>query len=470
MPATILELLNIEAAEIPGESLVACWAADRDPASDAGVLSELHTAIRNPDWPNAEAPMVSLWKDRFHYIHSYGEWPDQLFDVSTDLREEHDLAQTPEGPGGDSAASQRIGERAASGRGGTVDRRTGRVGGVEMVELPETPDEGEDPGAQSVYQYLVYGLSLPERTLRSTSALLGGAIHESAALLVPQAFRSSQAYSTFVQKMLDFMTRDIGGVGSEASDDEPAGVENYVARKTIGNFIELAGLSTMHISPAIVLAIVSDVAYGSQSYLRELSDELKEQGLIDEDTTFDRTADLLSAVQKASATTSEAFDTPPLSVDGLVETIDQTKQAVATLDPTQLMPQAEIERLWQEMHSVAEQQHVSVMDISSTMALLAVGKVGTLGQGALSSVRVAGNMFDRHILEHYSASLAEIEERGFYTTLADASRPYLTALWDNFSVDKPTFTEDALSGRLFTRAWSGMRTWLVPEESPSDES
>ena len=35
----------------------------------------------------------------------------------------------------------------------------------------------------------------------------------------------------------------------------------------------------------------------------------------------------------------------------------------------------------------------------------AMNRVGKLGQGALSTISVAGNMFDRHILEHYRASV-----------------------------------------------------------------
>ena len=52
-----------------------------------------------------------------------------------------------------------------------------------------------DPGIRSIYEYLTYGLSLPERALRSTSAMVGGALRESASLLVPQAFRDSKSYT-----------------------------------------------------------------------------------------------------------------------------------------------------------------------------------------------------------------------------------------------------------------------------------
>ena len=61
------------------------------------------------------------------------------------------------------------------------------------------PDQPvDDPGIARVQSYLMYSLSLPERTLRSTTAVVGGALGGSMKLLVPQAFRSSRSYTIFV--------------------------------------------------------------------------------------------------------------------------------------------------------------------------------------------------------------------------------------------------------------------------------
>ncbi len=84
----------------------------------------------------------------------------------------------------------------------------------------ESPESNESaPEANSVLNYMLYGLSLPERALRSTSAMVGGALHESAAMLVPNAFKSSKSYTLFVQQMLDFMANDIGGVERGAKEE-----------------------------------------------------------------------------------------------------------------------------------------------------------------------------------------------------------------------------------------------------------
>ncbi len=334
----------------------------------------------------------------------------------------------------------------------------------EYVSLPK--HAADEPGIDKVHKYLLFGLSLPERALRSTSALLGGALRESTALLIPQAFKSSKTYGIFVQQMLDFMVNDIGG--AEAPDPIAATtsrVENFVARKAVGNFVELAGLATLHLSPLTVLAVLSDVAYGSQTYLKALSAELKERGVIDESSTIDHASDLLDAVSSASGVTASAFDTPPLSVSGLRETINQTRAAVSRIDPTRLAPQSEIQRLWDEMQIIAREEEVSLFDVSANMSMYTINRIGKLGTGALSTVTVAGSMFDQHILDHYSNSLSEIHRKGYYQSLRDTSKPYFTAVWNNFSTEKTTVTEEVLSGRLFEKALAGMRDWIHGPET-----
>jgi len=329
-----------------------------------------------------------------------------------------------------------------------------------MTEPKEISPAVEDPGYASVLKYLLYGASLPERTVRSGVGLVGGAVRESTALLVPQAFQTSQTYSILVRQMLDFLVEDVGGVARKCASDEGAKVENYVARKAVGNFVEMAGMATLHVSPLTLLAVVSDVAYGSQTYLKELAEELKREGIIEAESTIDHVDDLLAAVAKASSVTAQAFDTPPLSVDGLRQTIEQTRQAVAAIDPTKVIPQAEVARLWGEIREVADREHVSLLDVSTTVTLHSLDKIATVGRGALSSVRVAGTLFDRHVIDHYQAALQDIRTRGLYATLAEASGPYITAVWQNFSTERPTITEDLLRGKLVGQTWGKVRAWL----------
>ena len=322
---------------------------------------------------------------------------------------------------------------------------------------PETPDVG------SVYKYMVYGLSLPERTLRSTAAMVGGVISESSELLVPQAFRDSKSYQTFVQQMLDVVVKDVGRVNAESDEANEDDVENFVARKTVGGFVDLAGMATLHVSPIVLLAVVSDLAYGSKTYLNELGEQLKKEGVIAEDSVIDGAQDLLDAVGSASSEAATVFDTPPISIEGLRETIEATSDNIARIDPSSILPKSELDQLWGDMQQIADQEDVSMLNLSTALAMYSLNQVETVTQGALTTIQVTGNLFDVHVLKHYRDGLDEISERGLYPMLLESSQPYFEAVWDNFSTESETVTEDLLSGKLVGKIWGGVRGWLAPE-------
>ncbi len=330
-----------------------------------------------------------------------------------------------------------------------------------MADETKQPDDTPDPGYAAIARYLRYSLSLPERALRSGTAVVAGAARESAALLVPQAFQNSKSYIVMIRQMLDFLAEDVGGTAKrEPADPSAARVENFVARKAVGNFIDMAHLATFHLSPALLLAVVSDLAYGSQTYLGELAEELKRDGVIDRDSTIHHVDDLLSAVANASNTTADAFNTPPLSIAGLRETVEQTREALKSIDPGSVIPQAEITRVWDEMRDIARREGVSPLAVSGAMTLFTLSRMHAVALGALSGVRVAGRLFDRHVIDHYESALAEIRERGLYATVREASEPYIEAMWNNFSTDKVTITEDLLSGKILGHGWTAVRRWL----------
>lgn len=339
--------------------------------------------------------------------------------------------------------------------------------GSETAPTPESGDAGGQmetaqptPPAKSVRDYLLYTLSLPERALRSTAGLAGGALREASELLVPAAFQDSKTYSTLVRQTLDFLVEDIGGVKREEGEGTEPKIEGFVARKAVGNFVEMAGMATLHLSPLMLLAIVSDIAYGSQSYLKELAEELKREGVIDEDSTINHAGDLLDAVRQTTGAAATTFDTPPLSIEGLRESINQTTEAAGKLDPTKILPKSEINHLWDEMRTIAAEENVSLFEVSSAMTLYSLDKVATVGRGALSGVRVAGTLLDRHVIDHYRQAITEIHTKGYYATIAEASGPYIEAVWENFSTTRSTITEDLLSGKLIGQATRGVKKWL----------
>lgn len=320
-----------------------------------------------------------------------------------------------------------------------------------------------DPGIESVTQYLQYTLSLPERAIRSTAAIVGGIAQQSATMLVPSAFQDSKTYQTFVKQMLDMVAHDIGGTEREAGEEAPdkdAQIEGYVAKKTVSTFVDLAGMATLHVSPMTILAVMSDVAYGSNVYLKQLGEELKREGVIDPESTIDQAADLLEAIGSASGKAADRFDRPPLSLEGLQETIEEAQESVGTLDPTKIIPQAEISRMWNEMQQMADAQDVDILDVSSAMTMYTLNQVATVSKGALTTIRVTGKLLDEHLFDHYWQGLQRINDEGIWQIFATSSQPYIEAVWMNFSADKETITEDIVSGRFLSRTWIGFVDWL----------
>ena len=317
------------------------------------------------------------------------------------------------------------------------------------------------PRVERVVEHLSYGLSLPERTVRGLAGVLGGTLRESAALLLPQAFRNAKTYRIFVGQMLDFMAEDMGGApSSQASADDR--VENYIARKTVGNFVELASLATFHLSPMLLLAVVSDVAYGSRTYLKELAEELERQGVVEDAASIEHVDDLLDSVAQFSERTATAFDTPPVSVEGVRETVEQTRRRLAEAPETlKSLPPVELDRLWQGIQSAARREGVQPFELSGAVTLGSLERIGKVGSGALSGVRAAGVLLDRHVLDHYREVLGEIEQEGLYRRLAATGSPYVDALWRNFDGDRQTLTERFVTGGGAGRAWAKGRAWLV---------
>ena len=319
-----------------------------------------------------------------------------------------------------------------------------------------TDDSGKQRTARG---RVLYGLSLPERAVRGIAGMVGGTLRDSAAVLLPDAVRNAKTYQAFVGQMLDFMAEDVGRVGAKperaAAGRGAQGRDGFVARKTVGNFIDVASLATVHLSPMLVLAVISDVAYGSKVYLRELADELERQGVVADAAKVRDVDDLLDQVSAASGDAASAFDQPPLSVEGIRETVAQVRESVAAIDVQQVVTRAELAALWEAMGAAAARQGVSPFRISGAMALGGLDKLGKLGDGALSSARAAGALLNRHVLAHYRAVLADIDETGFYPSVAAFGKPYVQAALKNFSAERETLTERVLTnaeGRVTEKA------------------
>lgn len=327
-------------------------------------------------------------------------------------------------------------------------------------ELPLPDPPTTSPPERSYFDALKYGVSLPERFVRSAAGLTAGTAKELAEFLVPRSFQDSKTYEVVIRNSLSFVIGSIGGVDLPASPNAPPQAENFLARKAVGNFMDFAGLATLHTSPLWVLAIVSDLAYGSKAYIQELARELQAQGLIDDASTIHKVDDLLDAVQRASGTAAGSLDQPPLSVDELKHSLDQTRLALMDADPRMLFPEAEIARFWGDMKRLAMKEDVSLLGVSGVVAMQTIATVKAVSQGTLTGVVVAGQIVNRTIFTHYVDSLSRINEQGLFQSLQSTYEPYVDAIWNNFHEDKRTWTESLLEADTYRSAWTMVKRWV----------
>jgi hypothetical protein len=343
--------------------------------------------------------------------------------------------------------------------------------GASLEQLASPAASSTETPLGRLTQGLLYGLSLPERIARGAVGLTAGTARELAELLVPHSFQDSTSYKIAIGNALGFLTETVGGVpGKPVPGDETAqAAGDQIARKAVGNFVDLAGMATLHVSPMWLLAVVSDVAYGTKSYTLELARELQARGVIDETSTIHNVEDILAAVQRTCGSAAGKFDQPPLSIDELRKTIDETRASLSQADVRKLIPESEVGRLWQDMKGIAAAEDVSLLNVSGAIAMQTLGRVKTVGEGTLIGLRVAGGILNRTVLDHYVASLSHIHEKGYYASLQESCGPYVTAVWNNFGRDRKSWTEAVLDpgnvGWLFNKVLG-----LVPGRNAEQEN
>src|SRR6185436_15479096 len=98
-----------------------------------------------------------------------------------------------------------------------------------------------------------YFCSLPERTLRSISALAGGAVREIGEVALPARLRRSRLYSSLVDSTARFLIEQVGQVDL-AGEATPQLPEDFLVRRAAGNVVEIVGLAAFRASPVWVLA------------------------------------------------------------------------------------------------------------------------------------------------------------------------------------------------------------------------
>ena len=294
------------------------------------------------------------------------------------------------------------------------------------------------------YRYI---LSLPERALRSLGALSGGLLHEIGEVALPPVIRRTTLYRAMVGVTLRFLIEQVGQVEG-VYPSESGLAENFILRRTASHGLELLGFVAFRASPIWVLAALADVAGGSHRLMHEITDALKEEGLLDAEGGFETMEQVLVGLEKTSSHLALTLNMPPVNVAELRREWEMLKTDLQSIPPGRIPGLDRIERTWDDLRMTARTQNRTVFKISSLLAISTLAHVPAnvlwLSRAARSAARRTSVVVGEAILDHYGEALKEIGNAGFGRYWQREFRPYLRAAAEHFSPDHSSFTERML--------------------------
>lgn len=293
-----------------------------------------------------------------------------------------------------------------------------------------------------------YLLSLPERIVRSTLGLGAGAVREVGEMALPAAVRRSQLYQNLVDATLRFLIEQVGGVEGvyRTADALP---ENFLARRTAGNVVEVLGIVAFRASPVWVLAALADLCGAGRHLIPEIADALKTEGLLEKDAQFTSVDQMLDGLERTSSRLASAINTPPLDVAGLRGEWDALRREARELQPSSLPSRETVGQIWADLKAESVRQDRSVFETSSTMALAAAQAFPDGARWLLASTRASAARTSQIVittlLDHYRQTLNEIQTTGYVRFADKLFRPYVRAAINQFSPERPTLTQRVLN-------------------------
>jgi hypothetical protein len=290
-------------------------------------------------------------------------------------------------------------------------------------------------------------LSLPERVLRSATALAAGLLREIGEVTIPASIRRGQLYENLVNVTLRFLIKQVGGVEGVYPTEERI-AEDFLVRRTAGNGIELIGILAFRASPVWVLAALADASGGGRHLIREISAALKEAKLLEPEAKFNTVDQMLDGLEASAGRLASTINTPPLDVKTLRQDWNDLKRDLGKIPPKDLPSLETIRNVWSGMKSEARRQNRTIYELSAVMALSAVAAIPQKTRWLSASARLAvgktGSILAGVLLDHYRTTLSEIRQTGYLRYAVRQFRPYLYGAASQFSPRRRTLTEKLL--------------------------
>lgn len=289
-----------------------------------------------------------------------------------------------------------------------------------------------------------YTASLPERLVRSASALAAGTVREVATVALPIGVRRGRLYRSLVDVTLQFLIENVGGVERTARTEEQLG-EDFLLRRAAGNGIELMGIVAFRASPVWVLAALADIAGFGRQLIPEVAETLKKEGLLAPEGSFGTMEQLLEGLERSSAQLAETVNSPPLDVAGLRHEWRKFVSEARQVPAPQLPTGDSVLQLWRDLRATADREQRSVFAVSSLLALSAIGalpeRARVLSRSTAIVLRHGGASIATALLDHYRAALREVGETGFVRYGVRQLTPYTHAAIGAFSPHRRTLTD-----------------------------
>jgi hypothetical protein len=275
--------------------------------------------------------------------------------------------------------------------------------------------------------------SLPERVARSAAAVAGGAVHETAQLVLPRFLRGSRLYEATAKNLLRIAIELVGDVEPAAASTGQPAARELAVRKTAGNIVELGSIAAFGFSPLWLLAAASDVSRGSRVYLRELVSELKAADVLADDVDVASVDELLDALEQTSGRTARLVDIPPVELAELRRSLAELRD-----EATDLPSAGELRALYEGLRRTAEAEDRSLLEVSSGVGL-----------AFLLSARNVGRA---HLVVPYREDWKPVRREGFGAYARRVAGPYRRAVDGHFEPERATWTERALARLARRRA------------------
>jgi hypothetical protein len=292
-----------------------------------------------------------------------------------------------------------------------------------------------------------YAVSVPERVVRSASALAAGTVREVATVALPIGVRRGRLYRNLVDVTLQFLIENVGGARDTQPSERELG-EDFMLRRAAGNGIELLGIVAFRASPVWVLAALADVSGFGRQLIPDVAAALQKEGLLAADDTFGTMEQLLAGLERSSAQLAETVNTPPLDVSGLRNEWAKFVNEARQLPAPQLPSADAVTRLWRDLRATAEREQRSVFEVSSLLAVAAVGELPerarVLSKAAAIVLTRGGAALSTPLLDHYRQSLQELRDVGFVRYGVRQLAPYTKAALGAFAPERDTLTSKLL--------------------------